>query len=292
MVFPAVPGRLGKGAMTNLEWALRLAALGFYVFPIVAGRKDPPALKGWQDAATRDEDRIREWWFLDPDFNIGIFTGRFGENRALLVVDVDVKGGKNGFEELLRHELEGRELPQTRSHSTATGGRHLFFSVPTPVRQGANVIGPGLDIRSQGGYVVAPGSCLPAGTYLEHFDHPVAPAPQWLIDACGSGERAIQRVGHASVTPAVPINHDAANARGLWYLEHEAPVAIEGQGGDQTTFTVACRLKEFGILKDTAIVLMMDAWNARCSPPWSREDLAIKVRNAYAYSKKDRKSVV
>ena len=281
-----MPGCVGKGAMTKLEWALRLASEGFYIFPIAAGRKDPPALKGWQQAATRHEERIREWWFLDPDFNIGIYTGLFMDHEALLVIDVDIKGGKNGFEELLRHELEGRELPQTRSHSTATGGRHLFFTVPTPVRQGANILGPGLDIRSQGGYVVAPGSRLPAGTYLEHFDHPVAPAPQWLIDACGTRtDGAVQRIGHASVTPAVPINHDAANARGLWYLTHEAPLAVEGQGGDQTTFTVACRLKEFGVLKDTAIVLMMDAWNARCSPPWSREDLAIKVRNAYAYSK-------
>ena len=274
--------------MSALASALKLAALGFFIFPITPGRKDPPALKGWQEAATRSPAQIEEWWFLDPDFNIGIFTGRFGEGgQALLVVDIDKKGVKNGYEELLRLELEGRELPQTRSHSTPSGGRHLFFVVPTPVRQGANVIGPGLDIRSRGGYVVAPGSCITgAGIYVEYESNPVAQAPQWLIDACGT-DGAVQRVGHASLSAAPPaaINQDAATLRALRYLTHEAPLAVEGQGGDQTTFAVAARVKDLGVVQSAAVELIAGVWNDRCSPPWSIDALRDKVKNAYAYGR-------
>ena len=269
--------------MTKLEWALQHAADGFFVFPLKLNTK-VPEFTGWQDAATRNQIQIEKWWRQNPDSNIGVYTGKFGDDDALLVADVDVKEGKNGHHTLLGLELEGKELPRTRTNGTANGGQHIILSVEASVRQGANVLGPGLDIRSRGGYIVAPGSTIDGKAYRTLNDAPIAPAPQWLIDACGSGERTAQRIGHTLLTPAVPINHDAANARALWYLEHEAPLAIEGQGGDQTTFAVAARVKELGVLQAPAVSLMADAWNDRCSPPWSREDLAVKVRNAYAYS--------
>ena len=48
--------------MTKLESALDLAARGFYIFPIVAGKKAPPAVEGWQDFAMRDPAVIRSYW--------------------------------------------------------------------------------------------------------------------------------------------------------------------------------------------------------------------------------------
>ena len=267
--------------MTKKEWALSLAGDGFFIFPIKPLDKTPAVTK-WQEAATRDTGRIGRWWDINPEYNIGIYTGKFGDDGgALLVVDVDVKEGKNGYEELLRLELEGWEMPQTRCHVTPSTGRHYLYRVDAPVRQGANVLAPGLDVRSRGGYVVGPGSTLVHGVYT--LDGPLSrpvDAPQWLIDRCGTDTRRKSGVRH----DAVAVNPDHANRRAEWYLEHDAPPAIQGQGGDQTTFCVAAKLKDMGVLEATATMLMWDLWNPRCEPPWEPNELEKKVHNAYRYS--------
>ena len=173
--------------MTKKEWALSLAGDGFFIFPIKPLDKTP-AITEWQEAATRDTARIKRWWEINPEYNIGIYTGKFGDDGgALLVVDVDVKEGKNGYEELLRLELDGWDLPQTRCHVTPSTGRHYLYRVSAPVRQGANVLAPGLDVRSRGGYVVGPGSTLAHGVNSVAESFAVEPAPQWLIERCEIG---------------------------------------------------------------------------------------------------------
>ena len=103
--------------MTKKEWALSLASEGFFIFCLQTLGKTP-VHKGWQESATRDPRIIEQWWATNPEYNIGIYTGKFGDDGALLVVDVDVKEGKNGYEQLLRLELEGWEMPETRSYAT------------------------------------------------------------------------------------------------------------------------------------------------------------------------------
>lgn len=268
--------------MTACDWALALARLGFWIFPIVAHKKMPPVMKKWQDAATRDVDLIAEWWESDRNYNVGISTSKFGDSEALLVVDVDVKGDKNGYDTLLQLELDGRSLPETRSHATPTSGRHLAYRVRTPVRQGANILGPGVDVRSRGGYVVGPGSTVVHGSYTVHSGGPVADAPQWLIDACGiPHQRSVQRVGHAPVA----IDPQKAKERAIRYLE-TAPLATEGEGGDDTTFKVAAAIKDLGVSLGVALGLLSQYWNPRCTPPWAPSELDQKVRNAYEYGQK------
>jgi len=155
--------------MSQYKQALSLAALGFYVFPLAEHGK-LPAIDGWERKATRDADMIEKWWHdsvleIELPRNIGIFTGKFGDDQALLVVDVDNKNGKSGDDELLKLEMDGDEFPPTWESLTPTGGRHLIYLVDKPVKQGANVLGDGLDIRSHGGYIVAPGSIINIGEY-------------------------------------------------------------------------------------------------------------------------------
>src|SRR5574343_32462 len=267
--------------MTKKEWALSLAGDGFFIFPIKPLDKTP-AITGWQEAATRNPHVIELHWTTTPDYNIGIYNGKFGDDGgALIVVDVDVKEGKNGYEELLRLALEeGRDLPRTYCQSTPTGGQHLVYGVRAPVRQGANVLGPGLDIRSRGGYIVGVGSTLTGGAYGAAYSGSVYPAPHWLIERCGTDTRRESGVRH----DAVAVNPDHANRRAEWYLEHDALPAIQGQGGDQTTFCVAAKLKDMGVLEVTATMLMWEVWNPRCEPPWEPDELEKKVHNAYRYS--------
>lgn len=141
----------------KLQAALELAEQGFHVFPIEPNTK-VPAIDSWQHKACRDPAQIKRWW-TDPvmdielDRNIGIYTGRYGDDQALLVVDVDIKDDRNGYESMKQYDMAPSLVSLTPS-----GGQHIIYVVDEPVKQGANVLGPGLDIRSYGGYIVAPGS--------------------------------------------------------------------------------------------------------------------------------------
>lgn len=259
--------------VSKVDHALRLAAQGFWVFPIAPGKKAPP-VKNWQAWATRDAAHIVRHW-PHPESNIGISTSKFGDSEALLVVDVDNKGDKHGNEEVLRLELQGWELPATYSQGTPTGGRHVVYRCAAPVRQGANVLAPGLDVRSRGGYIVAAGSAVPGGEYAAD-GRAVTPAPAWLIERCGA---AREQPAESGLGLSAPSGIDRAEH----YLQHDAPLAVEGQGGDETTYKVAARLKDLGVRESEAAALMWDCWNPRCSPPWDQEELFAKVFNAWRY---------
>ncbi len=256
----------------KVDYALRHAARGFAVFPLKPDSK-LPAFRDWQGWATTDPRKIRRHWESNPDHNIGIYT------HYLLALDVDNKNGKQGDHSLLKLELEGRASPATFTQTTPTGGRHYVFRAPHPVSSSAGKIGTGLDIRGSGGYVVAAGSTIDGKPYTCN-DAPLADAPAWLLERC-------QRPREKPATPAaaVPegINHKAATERVRHYLTCDALLAVEGQGGDHSTFAVAARCKDLGTPEADTLALMLEHWNPRCSPPWSPDDLAKKVANAYRY---------
>lgn len=266
--------------MSKLDHALALAEQGFHVFPCAANGK-VPLIRDFPTRATRDPEQILRW-FAGADRNIGVSTSRFGENDALVVVDVDNKGGKDGDARVLALELEGYALPATLEQETPSGGRHLVYVVPRPLRQGVDVLGAGLDIRSRGGYIVGPGSTIDGRAYRQINGHGhLAAAPGWLVEKLG-----VDR-GPAPVRDAAPVpgvDADRARERALAYLP-TAPLAVEGQGGDATTYRVAARLKDLGCTADQALALLTDHWNERCAPPWPLDDLAAKVSHAYRYGR-------
>jgi len=282
---------------TKKDSALQLAALNFHVFPLAPGQKAPPLIEGFPNHATRSPDVIAKWWTTWPDANIGLSTSRYGENGALLVVDVDVAKGKSGRNTLLHLELAGHDFPDTRTQTTPSGGQHLIYHVPVPVKQGVDVLGSGLDIRSRGGYVVGAGSVVNGREYTAN-KLPVVDAPDWLIKKCGDAGTAARAAGQAAEDAALraasdaPVSVDAerARARAAHYLQREAPLAVEGQGGDPTTYIVAARCKDHGTTQQETAALMLEHWNPRCSPPWPPEDLNTKVANAYTYGTEPRGS--
>lgn len=257
-----------------IDNVLKLAKEGFYVFPLKEGKKTP-AFTGWQNMATTDENKIKQWW-TEKNYNIGIYTGKF-KDGSLLVVDVDVKNGKNGEFTYFDLEIEGFEFPPTRTHLTPTGGRHVIYSVKHAVKQGADVLGSGLDIRSRGGYIVAPGTSIDDKYYsvLEN-EQSINPAPEWLIDRCG-----ISSVEKSDNSLKSRTSNDSA-IQACVYLEH-APIAIQHEGGDQTTYQVACAIKDMGYTEIECFYFLSSFWNEHCQPPWNIEELKTKVRNAYKY---------
>lgn len=272
---------LGRTELTvQQRSALALASVGFWVFPIAPGRKSPPLEFGWQGSATRDSTEILRAWREQPAANIGISTSKFGASEALIVIDVDCKEGRVGNEELLRLEFEGCEFPDTYVQTTPTGGRHLVFRADQAVRQGVSVLGRNLDIRSAGGYIVGAGSTID-GRYYQGTRHAVAPAPAWLIARLTGGDRVIHT---PALTAPVAVDTQAAAEQVKAYLA-VAPLAIQGQGGDETTYKVAAGCKDFGVPEDITLQLMAAHWNERCQPPWPADELREKVAHAYRYGK-------
>lgn len=261
--------------VARVEDALALAARGFRVFPLRVNDWRP-AIKGWVEAATTSEVSIRAWWGRS-DFNIGVATG-----QGLLVIDVDNKKGKNGSKSFADLDLPFEAL-DTFTVETPSGGRHVYFCGPD-VGNSAGALDSGLDIRSGGGYVVGPGSSLsegvkdgqPGGLYRVAVSATPRSAPADLLSRL---RRAVPKLPNGNGK-----HDDAADvAAAIAYLSRDAQLAVEGKGGDHTTFAVSAHLKDLGVFEDAAFDLLVEHWNDRCQPPWELEDLRVKVANAYLY---------
>jgi hypothetical protein len=191
----AEPGPLGS--------ALAAADAGWRVFPCAPGSKRPALRENWQDLATTDPGRIRAWWARRP-YNVGIACGQSG----LVVIDLDVahdgkdgQGNQGGHDAQDRHRgldgpvsgvdalqrlcrTHGQRYPAgTYTVDTPSGGTHLYFTAPpTPVRNSAGRLGPLIDVRADGGYVVGDGSVIDGRRYVARGDVlPLPlPLPAWL----------------------------------------------------------------------------------------------------------------
>lgn len=260
-----------------IDHALRLAERGFWVFPIAPGKKSPPAISQWPEKATREPYDIYEFWTEHPGANVGIATGKWRGTGALLVVDIDVKGGRDGDLTLLDLQLQGFDFPETYTQITPTGGQHLVYWTHDLIRNGVNALGSGIDIRSAGGYIVGAGSVLDGGGIYASNELPVAEAPTWLVERLRSAH-----VPTPKTSPPPSVDRAQAIARATAYLRTVAP-AIQGAGGDHQTFVVAAKCKDFGLSEEDTYDAMMALWNVRCEPPWSPGELDIKIRNAYKY---------
>lgn len=166
-----------------LNAALEYAACGFPVLPVIGKQ---PAISNGFYRATTDSDQIYEWW-CRADFNIGIRTG---VSSGLWVLDVDIEeGGSNGFRTL--SEIAGgfewtRDIP---FQVTGSGGVHFFFKCSDEGLGGSiGKIGPGLDVRANGGYIVASPSIHPETSRQYSWkrksilNSTIPDAPAWLFE--------------------------------------------------------------------------------------------------------------
>lgn len=146
----------------------------FRKFPVKKNEKSP-AITDWQELATSDPLQIEKWKQEFPDCNWGIVTG-----NGFVVVDVDVKNGKDGFSSL-RSLFPGynEEDLDTFTVGTPQGGQHLYFLTEEDLHNKQGVL-PGVDTRGSGGLVVAPGSTINGKSYTVLKDKPLLPLPDWL----------------------------------------------------------------------------------------------------------------
>jgi len=196
--------------------------------------KHPRTPSGVKDAS-KDVNVIRHWWHEWPNANVGIATGA---TSGFFVLDVDGEEGEKSLREL---EKQHGALPETVESITGGGGRHLFFRWPGRAIKNKVALAPGLDIRADGGYIVAPPSYHVSGRqyvwkYLDEV--PLAEAPMWLIDILSD-----------NTTYSITAKPKATD------------LVLEGvpKGArDTTLFRYACRLRAQGLKREEAEVLVLE----------------------------------
>jgi Bifunctional DNA primase/polymerase, N-terminal/Primase C terminal 2 (PriCT-2) len=114
----------------------------------------PLAPNGFLSALT-DVGRIKNWWRWRPKAGIGIATGKVS---GIIVIDADRKNGKNGFEVLKELETKLGPLPVTATVLTPNHGEHRYYCYAEGIGSGADVLGAGVDIRGDRGFIIAPPS--------------------------------------------------------------------------------------------------------------------------------------
>jgi len=177
-----------------LRSVLSLAGRGWYVFPCVPGGKRPALRGNWQDFTTTDPDRLRAWWARTA-YNIGVACGPSG----LVVIDLDAPhtrqpgdstGTESGADALTvlcsRH---GRPYPlPTYAVDTPPGGCHLYYAAPHGrIRNSAGRLGPLIDVRATGGYVIGKDSRIGGRAYTERDARMPVALPAWIADLLQDG---------------------------------------------------------------------------------------------------------
>lgn len=248
--------------MKPFESACYLARRGLRVFRIRRGTKNRFIDTDWVSSATVDLTEIH-----DGDYNIGVLTD------GHVVIDVDAH--KGGYESL---QSFGDTLPTTFRVKTPNGGCHLYYKAPAGVEFSGSVeaLAKGIDVRAHHNYVVGPGSIFEDRFYVVEDAAPIAPVPAWLVARLQSARQKKADAPQVHGELDAPASIESARS----YLEYSAPEAVEGSGGDNTTYKVACAVLDRGVSPETALELMLEHWNDRCSPPWEQEDLERKVQNA------------
>lgn len=212
----------------------------FKIFPLAEGTKFPAISKeegghGCLDA-TDDPEIIADWQRKHPKANIGIACG---EKSDLIVIDIDVKGTVNGYRTLELLQNDGLILPPTCEVETPSGGKHYYYRYNEKIsKNSAGLLGPGIDIRSNGGYVAAPPSQTADGIYK--FTR--------SLDLIRPLPRQLAYLMDAKQTPREPFVYDGSGSAGR--LCHWVSSGREGERNSRL-FWAACRMGEDADVRDT-----------------------------------------
>jgi hypothetical protein len=191
-----------------LQAALDYTARGWEVFPAPASGEKKSCkseeYSGTKWGKTTDPAEIMRDFKKWPKANVGIATGIVS---GFFVVETDTRKGKDGAAALLRLERERGWLPNTRMARSPSGSKHYYFNHPGPkIKNSTSELGPGIDVRGDGGMVIAPPSVRDGKAYRWLNDLEPADAPAWLIElvraedrarSCGDAEANENRVGLA-----------------------------------------------------------------------------------------------
>ncbi len=253
---------------------------GFGIIPL---KGKIPLVKNWVEI-TSSESKVYK------DENYGVVL-----KKEDLVIDVDPRNFKNGVNSykqlLIDMGLDELVFTKTYCVKTGSGGAHIYFKKPPSINVKENIEKyPGVEFKSYGRQVVGPKSIHP-DTKKEYLIYKgkvdqINACPIELLNIIEVNKTAIQK--DSSSNPLTLVSTDKQSiGRFRSYLITTAPLAIQGDSGDKTTFTVACRGKDFGLDEHTTYALLSESWNQKNIPPWDETELKTKVHNAFLYGSKE-----
>ena len=180
------PIRKARRRIAAIEFT---ADLGWTVFPAPPGTKMSYRSKkdnGQRWGASNNPDEVERWFAIGyPDANVAVVTGRVS---GIFVVESDTVAGHgvDGKASLRALEAKHGKLPETRMAISPTGSEHYYFNHPggdLKVWGSNSKLAPGVDVKGDGGMVIAPPSVKPGvGTYRWLNYNPIADAPAWLLE--------------------------------------------------------------------------------------------------------------
>jgi len=232
--------------------------------------KHPLTPNGCKDATT-DPQTITNWWVETEGYpNVGIATGA---ESGLVVGDVDISSG--GMDSLAEWEKVHGPMPPTPTAQTGSGGLHYYFRYPTGTKVGNRTgIVPGIDVRGDGGYVLAPPSLHASGgsyVWLQPPQVPLADLPEWLFDLI-CGPRSVPEPSSTEASSAIVMSlarpqPDLTNCPGV------------GQGQRHNAL---CRLVGVHLARGDAVEMIEAAalaWGSQCHPPLGSIEVIRTVRS-------------
>jgi len=227
--------------------------MGFSLFP--AGKDKKPAVTEWKKYQTRfpTDKEIAAW--ERAKYNIAIVTGKLSN---LLVIDTDNAKATAEFEELLGDLFEAPIV------KTPRGGRHYYFRLDSRFPSNKTLLGESkkIDIRSEGGYVLAPKSRTKDGAYT------------WTKNS------HIMKITIPELVPDMAAHRLLATMIKPGQEEKPGPRLIEGRR-DNDLFLSACKLKDQGLDQET-VEAMIKVEARMCRPPFSEAEAVRKVKSAFS----------
>ena len=242
-----------------IEQALIYANRGWAVFP--CKNKIPLTIHGYKDASL-DAEVIKQMFASHQNANIAITTGKVS---GIFVLDIDVKNGTHGDESLRELEREFGELPHTVESLTWSKGRHVFFRYPDKGIGCKTGIRPGIDIRGDGGYIIAPPSLIEGKSYeWEVAHHPdetmIAEAPEWLLELLTEKQSVVD-------------------------LSDKGAKVIEDR--NNSLMFMGVKLRKMGLEHPQIEMTLQSINESRCSPPLPKKEVSAIAKSVSRYSVAD-----
>lgn len=242
------------------ESALACLKRGWSIVPVAERGKRPLVLWEQFQHARASAAEVGRWFRRWPNANVGVVTGSIS---GIIVLDVDAKHG--GAASLRALEKRYAPLPETVTALSGGGGRHYYFTHPGSELHNRAGIAKGLDLRGDGGMIVAPPSIHPSGRpYAWQDTHApdeiaLARLPAWLL--------ALARGGSAGTGHPLPYWRSLVR-RGVGEGERNSTIA-----------SLAGHLLWHDVDPDVVLELLL-SWNqARCRPPLSDDEVAQTVQS-------------
>lgn len=216
-----------------------------------------PTQKKWQEESRLTKQDAYEFFATTSrPMNIGLRTGKRSSFWAL---DIDPKSG--GDESLLSLEAQYGKLPATRIHRTGSGGRHYLFRMPADfeVTNSRGRLPRGIDVRGNGGFIVAPGSVTSVGAYRTESNEKIAAAPDWLVglirpETVDRGVDVVESIAFTDLDEGAQeratryldaaVQGEIRRLRAMKDAATDDTSSYRGEPWNETTYAVACNLLE------------------------------------------------